>query len=153
MSMLTVTNHTLIGLNGSVELCSCGDKSRSHLEHLADVALADLGEPRHRHPDDVHVTDAEFESSLAVLAELADEADAFADALNATGLSTFAERADWCLANLPPDRAVAWRLHWLRLGIDVTARPRRPYRRRPAPIIPLARQLEIAIASLERKAG
>lgn len=37
--------HVLVGLDASGALCSCGTRSSVHLEHLADVVSAVLGEP------------------------------------------------------------------------------------------------------------
>ena len=37
--------HVLVGLDACGALCSCGTRSTVHLEHLADVVSAVLGEP------------------------------------------------------------------------------------------------------------
>jgi len=81
--------------------------------------------------------------------------------LEATGLTDFAERADWFMDHWTPDEQLAWRRHWKALGLH-DPEPRQPrfvrgslavvvkrkHRKKPPPVIPRDRQLEIALAVL-----
>jgi len=78
--------------------------------------------------------------------------------LEATGLTSFADRADWLMLHASADEQLAWRRRWRALGVTdpeprepkfvrgaslAAPRPRRHRRREFT-----ARQMEIAIAAL-----
>lgn len=115
--------------------------------------------------DEIEVTREDLLRTRVVLAQLAGEQERLGAALNATGLTDFADRADWLIAHRTPDQQLAWRRHWRRLGLtDPEPRPERfdrpaslavskraPRRRKLPPVIPEDRQLEIALRSLAKR--
>lgn len=109
----TMSDHELIAVDATGQTCQCGHKERSLVEHFADVALDELGAPRH----ETTATRLEIERTQQVIAQLATEADALAEELASTGLSEFVERADWLIAHRSPLAAMAWDLKWARLGV------------------------------------
>ena len=112
--------------------------------------------------NDVLITREDLLRTRVVLAQLAGEQERLSAELNTTGLTDFADRADWLIAHRTPDEQLAWRRHWRRLGFSdpeprrerfprssslaVPVAPKR--RRKPAPVIPVDRQLEIALQVL-----
>lgn len=108
------------------------------------------------------VTEIDLIRTRVVLAGLQGEQERLSAQLEATGLTGFADRADWLIAHRTPDEQLAWRRHWKRLGLS-DPEPRRerlprpsslsvPKRRRkPAPAVPVDRQLEIAMKALAKQ--
>lgn len=84
-------------------------------------------------------------------------------ALAETGITSFVDRADWIFDQKTPEEKRAWVRRWRALGLrEIDPKPegfergslatiRRPRRRRPAPVIAPSRQLEIAMAVLDRR--
>ena len=114
--------------------------------------------------NEVQVTREDMLRTRVVLAELAGEQERLSAALNTTGLTDFADRADWLITHRTTDEQRVWRRHWRRLGVSdpeprrerfqrsslaVTVVPKR--RRKPAPVIPVNRQLEIAMNALAKR--
>lgn len=116
---------------------------------------------------EVAVSRAEVLRTRVTLAGLQARQDRLRDALNRSGLTSTADRLDLLIANRSPDETLAWSRRWRALGVDqpepsaeVFARPeslsvpkvaRRTRRRKPEPVIPKSRQLEIALAVMASK--
>ncbi len=112
--------------------------------------------------NEVQVTEIDLTHTRVVLAQLQGEQERLSADLEATGLKGFADRADWLIAHRAPEEQVAWRRRWRRLGVS-DPEPRReriprpaslaaPKRRRKAsPVIPVDRQLEIAMNALAKQ--
>lgn len=81
--------------------------------------------------NEVQVTREDLLRTRVVLAELQMEQERLGAELESTGLTDFADRADWLMAHQSPDRKLAWRRHWQRLGIS-DPEPREPRRRKSA---------------------
>ena len=158
--MTSILDHELVGVDAGGDLCSCHTKADSWLEHLGEIALTELGVPS-RVLEPLY-TRADVLRTRVVLAQLAGEQERLSAELNTTGLTDFADRADWLIAHRTPDEQLAWRRHWRRLGFSdpeprrerfprssslaVPVAPKR--RRKPVPVIPVDRQLEIALQVL-----
>lgn len=112
--------HELVALDAVGTLCSCGTRSPHHLEHLGMVALVTLGAPLQsndqrddakRERDRVRGRErlrerraaaeaqeaADRQRTAGVLADLQAEQERLGAALAATGLTGFADRADWLI--------------------------------------------------------
>ena len=145
-----------------------GAKHATNATNATDERVQDLDE-KPRVPDavnpvdnDVLITREDLLRTRVVLAQLAGEQERLSAELNTTGLTDFADRADWLIAHRTPDEQLAWRRHWRRLGFSdpeprrerfprssslaVPVAPKR--RRKPVPVIPVDRQLEIALQVL-----
>jgi hypothetical protein len=112
--------------------------------------------------DEVTVSRADVLRTRVTLARLQGRQERLRDGLNRSGLTSIADRLDWLHAQKSPDEALAWRRKWRDLGlaeahepVEAFARPESlsvPKRRKkPAPVIPRARQLEIALAVMAAK--
>lgn len=113
--------------------------------------------------DEVIVSRAEVIRTRVTLARLQGRQEQLRAGLNRSGLTSIADRLDWLHAQKSPDEALAWRRRWRDLGVaeepapvEVFARPkslsvRKSRRKKPAPVIPRDRQLEIALAVMAAK--
>lgn len=75
------------------------------------------------------VTEIDLIRTRVVLAGLQGEQESLSAELEATGLTDFADRADWLIAHRTDDQRLAWERHWQRLGVS-SPKPRPPRRRR-----------------------
>ncbi len=112
-------------------------------------------------------TDLDLLRTRVLLEALQGDQERLHAALVESGVTGFADQADWLIAHRSTDRKLAWKRHWNRLGIpvaDIEPRPERyihdgrravpkpaKVHRPVAPIIPPDRQLQIALGVLERK--
>lgn len=100
-----------------------------------------------------------------VLAHRQGEHERRSAALAALGPMSFADAADWLFDQRSPEERQAWFRKWRALGLHeveparerfergalAAVKPKRAYRRRRPPVIPPARQMEIALAALARQ--
>lgn len=116
---------------------------------------------------EVTVSRAEVLRTRVTLARLQGRQERLRAALNDSGLTSTADRLDFLIAQRISDEVLAWNRHWRALGVtkpepsvEVFARPeslsvpkapRRIHRKKPAPVISRARQLEIALAVMAAK--
>ncbi len=151
-----MAEHELLAVDVQRAMCSCGARPARFIEHLADVAcsLMDITKPVPRRTPEPMA--AYLVRTRALLADLAARQERLGAELEATGLTSFTDRADWLIAHRTADEQLAWRLHWLSLGItdpepqsEQFARPASlevARRRRTArDVIPRDRQLDIAL--------
>lgn len=80
---------------------------------------------------------------MSLLDDMQREQEQLAAELDATGIESFADRADWLMDRWSPDRKLAWRRHWRALGV-VNPEP---------PVIGAARQMQIAQRAAQRVAA
>lgn len=113
---------------------------------------------------EVVVSRAEVLRTRVALARMQARQDAIRSGLNRSGLESTADRLDWLMSQRTPDEVLAWNRRWRDLGVarpepaaESFSRPkslsvpkavRRPRRKKSEPVIPKARQLEIALAAL-----
>jgi hypothetical protein len=147
-----MTGHDLIGVSAGCELCSCGSKQPSFIEHAAEIALDSLLGL------DASATAEDLARTRKVLAERAAEQEQLGRDLAATGLAGFVERSEWLIAHRSPLDRLAWDLKWARLGLPAPYLPAQLQLRshrggKRAPVIPHDRQLQIAIESANRRAA
>lgn len=75
-----------------------------------------------------------------VLAGLQGDQERLHAELELTGILSFADRADWLLSHRSPDEQLAWRRHWLALGLTDIAPGRRIHgAHSPTPTSPCVR--------------
>jgi hypothetical protein len=147
----TMGTHELVALSSFGARCACGSTSDSWLEHLADVAMSELGTQRPTtlrlvpEPEDETLTGSPAAAALAqaahVLAELQRWQDVVAEASalhHDITTDPWPTIAAWH-ASVPPYLAPASAERWLR-----SQRVQASWRRTPTPISP-ARQLELAL--------
>ena len=112
--------------------------------------------------NEVQVSREDMLRTRVVLAQLAGEQERLSAALNTTGLTDFADRADWLIAHRTTDEQRAWRRHWRRLGVS-DPEPRRERfqrsslavvrkrRRKPALDDFTARMMQVGLRVLEAR--
>lgn len=67
----------------------------------------------------------DLERTRALLDRMNAEQERLAARLDGAGIASFADRADWLIAHRTPDERLAWRRHWIALGLtDAEPRPR-----------------------------
>jgi hypothetical protein len=116
--------------------------------------------------DEVIVSREDMIRTRVTLAGLQGRQERLRDGLNRSGLTSIADRLDWLHAQKSPDEVLAWRRKWRALGLTDVHEPVEPFvrpeslsvpkvsrsrRRKSAPVIPRARQLEIALAVMAAK--
>ena len=62
-------------------------------------------------------TQDDLQRTRALLRRMQRENERRLHELEATGLTTFADRADWLMGHWSADQKLAWRRHWERLGL------------------------------------
>lgn len=147
-------DHELVALSSFGARCACGSMSDSWLEHLADVAMSELGTQRVAtrlhllpEPEDETLTGSPAAAALAqaarVLAEIQQWQDVVAEASalhHDFTTDPWPTIAAWH-ASVPPYLAPASAERWLR-----SQRVQSSWRRTPPSINP-ARQLELALGA------
>lgn len=107
--------------------------------------------------------DVDLLRTRVLLEQMQGEQERLAASLELTGLTDFADRADWLIERRTADEQLAWRRHWARLGIR-NAEPQPLSFTRPASLahhrarrskhpvaIDPARALDIALAVYDSK--
>lgn len=77
------------------------------------------------------MTDIDLMRTRVLLARMQGEQERLGTSLERTGLTDFADRADWLMQRRTADEQLAWRRRWARLGIR-NAEPRPERYTRPA---------------------
>lgn len=77
------------------------------------------------------MTDVDLIRTRVLLARMQGEQERLGASLERTGLTDFADRADWLIQRRTRDEQLAWSRHWARLGIR-NADPRPERYERPA---------------------
>ncbi len=110
------------------------------------------------------VTDLDLLRTRVLLEALQGEQERLHAALGESGVQGFADQADWLMDHWSPDRKLAWRRKWERLGLKPSEiAPQREHLTKPESIanpkprrihratVFTDRQLQIALGVLERK--
>lgn len=118
-----VREHELVGIDAGGQLCTCGARDRSWLEHLAVVTLAVLGAPplsadRTRERSHVETMAEALDRTRRLLREIADRSEERWAELDATGLVSFTDRFEWLMAHRTRLEVLADELRMNRMIVD-----------------------------------